>query len=246
MSFLFFLDTETGGVDPFRESLLEVGLVAREDNGAIHTLNFYIREEEYRVHGVAMQVNKIDLAKAYETGYKPDAAVSRLINFAQQFTILNNGEKPLIVGHNVHMDKYFLQTLFNRFELNFDDFFNYHLLDTAVMIRTAKYAGLLPMVFPDNLSKACKFLGYEPLDEHTALGDIASTMFLFDKLVALVKGEWKMTEVEINLSTPLTTPISSTPVSTPETSTPLSTPVSSTPTSTPTSTPLSTPAGDPE
>ena len=68
-----FLDTETGGLDPARHSLLTLGLVVGGPEGVRHSLEILLRHETYDVTGGGMAVNRIDLAKHHAAALAPDA-----------------------------------------------------------------------------------------------------------------------------------------------------------------------------
>ena len=48
MNRILFIDTETGGINPNKHSLLSIGLVVwDQDNGIIYENEFYIKSEKY-------------------------------------------------------------------------------------------------------------------------------------------------------------------------------------------------------
>ena len=71
MSRLLFIDTETGGVDPNKHSLLSIGLVVWDSyDGLIYEKEYYVKQREYVITQTARQINKIsleDLRKATST-----------------------------------------------------------------------------------------------------------------------------------------------------------------------------------
>lgn len=58
---LLFVDTETGGLDPQKHSLLEAHFVAYKDNEILGDLHLPINSMEFTVTQRALQVNQIDL-----------------------------------------------------------------------------------------------------------------------------------------------------------------------------------------
>jgi DNA polymerase III epsilon subunit-like protein len=182
---LIFVDVETGGLDPQVHSLLEVGLVAYENGDVWHEDKFYIKHDEYVVTADALRVNGLDLRAIHEAGITKETAVRRIENLVR---FIKPSEPPVLVGHNVDFDRRFLMALFAGEGKSLDDVINHRTMDTAGTIRFLKEAGLLPHDFPGSLHKAARALGYEPQGEHTAMGDIRTTIFVFEQLMKIVKG----------------------------------------------------------
>ena len=68
---LVFIDTETGGLNPFTDSILSIGLVSW--NGQ-QTEELFIREPTLHCHPRSMEINKIDLSWIQDYGKSPKKA----------------------------------------------------------------------------------------------------------------------------------------------------------------------------
>ncbi|MFZ1613213.1 MAG: hypothetical protein WAT51_03515, partial [Holophaga sp.] len=51
-----FVDTETGGLDSQRHSLLSIGLVLGDEGVVRHSLELFLKHDTYVVDGAAMKV----------------------------------------------------------------------------------------------------------------------------------------------------------------------------------------------
>lgn len=180
------LDTETGGTNPMRHSLLDVGLVAYVDGKVKASTGFWLREEEYIVTGKAMEINNLDLSEVYLKGIPKIDAFDQLTRFIHEnFT----EERPMILGHNPSFDRNFLKfQLFLPLGQDIDKLIHYRTLDTMTLIQTARDIGLLPKEAPTSLIPFAKFIGYEPTGEHTALDDVHTTIAVHQYLLQLLGG----------------------------------------------------------
>lgn len=184
MADYLIVDTETGGLIPGRHSLLEVGLAAYRGGEVIGRKQFYIQEEEYLVTPKAMEINKLDLAEVYKQGVGPYIAMLRIIDFVK----LHFGEeKPKMLGQNVRFDREYIKHLFMRNNYNIDDYIHYRVMDVQVLAQAAKDIGYLPEEASTGLHKLAPFLGYQPQGAHTAMGDIETTVFVYEELLDIFK-----------------------------------------------------------
>ena len=79
-----FIDTETGGLDPARHSLLSVGLVVGDGPRVLNSLEILIRHEPYVVSAGGMAVNRIDLVQHSAAALEPKMALTVLDVFLDQ------------------------------------------------------------------------------------------------------------------------------------------------------------------
>lgn len=182
-----FLDTETGGLDPNRHSLLTLGLVVGDEDGLRQSLELALRHEPYCVSGPAMAVNRIDLAKHHATALEPAEALSVLDVFLMQHFPCAH-EPITLVGHNVAFDRAFLQTWMEAQGRAFEPRFSHRVIDTHSLAAALRDAGKLPLA---KLSSDALFahFGIEvaPKARHTALGDALATFELYGKLTELFR-----------------------------------------------------------
>jgi DNA polymerase-3 subunit epsilon len=181
---LLFLDTETGGVDPFRHSLLQIGMVAYVNGEIKDSMSFYIKDETYKIEPEAMKINGLDLETINKIG-KPKGLLTAME--VANFLKLNFKSKPTLVGHNITFDKYFVREFFLSVNLDMDDFISYRLLDTASLARGLKIAKKLH-VDKVSLKELSSYFGIENEKEHDALSDCVATVKVYEKLIELMKG----------------------------------------------------------
>ena len=182
---LLFVDVETGGLNPGVNSLLQVGMVAYIDGDIRDMLEFSIREENYVVSAYSLEYNGLDLYKdIYKLGVSKGDAVLNITDFIKK----NFLDKPVFVGHNPSIDKYFLRDLFTQCHMEMDDHISHRMIDTMSLLWGLYIAGKVPY-------SACSSTGaYEYFkiptpDKHRAIPDCVATIDLFEHLIDLLGGK---------------------------------------------------------
>jgi len=182
-----FVDAEMGGLDPARHSLLSIGLVLGDDGEARHSLELFLKHDTYVVDGPAMKVNRIDLAKHHAAAMDATTMMAVLDVFLDQFFPCKN-EPIFLVGHNVAMDRDFLQAFWKQMGRAFEPRFSHRLIDTHSLAVGLRDAGKLPL---ESLSSTALFAHFGIVvpeeKRHTALGDALATFELYWKLVELAR-----------------------------------------------------------
>lgn len=184
---LLVVDTETGGTDPRRHSLLTVGAVVWEDGELGPELGLRILERELVVDPEAMAVNRIDLAEHRRAALDPRAAAEELAKFVARNFVGSKGPEPAVVcGHNVAFDVGFLKRLFELAGLPYDATFSHRTLDTASVLRFLALAGRIPPELVGS-SKAFAHFGirFSRNARHTATADARATARLLNRLLEL-------------------------------------------------------------
>jgi DNA polymerase III epsilon subunit-like protein len=182
-----FLDTETGGLDLEKHSLLSLGLVVGDDGLVEESLEILVRHEPYVVSAGGMAVNRIDLVQHDRSALTPAAALDAF----EAFTHRNFPDPRLcivLVGHNVGFDRSFLARFFALNGRPFEPRISHRIVDTHSIAAALKDAGKLAV---DNLSSTALFshFGIQVPEEkrHTALGDALATFELYWHLVRLMQ-----------------------------------------------------------
>lgn len=186
---LISIDTETGGTNPNKHSLLQVGMIAYEDGIQVDSLEFTIRRNDYVVAPMALQVNQLDLSKVFVNGKTTGQAVLLIQDFVERNFPKSAGyfKRPMMLGHNVGFDRGFLKVLFESVGAELDDSFDYHSIDTSSLIQAAKLSGKLDKDAPNSLQKIAKYLGIQPDIQHKALADADTTIKVYEKLIWILK-----------------------------------------------------------
>jgi len=182
---LLFIDTETGGLDPARYSILSVGLVVLSDNEIADTLEIKIREPEINACDEALQVNNIVIDSHIREAIPPLEAVNQVLAFIRKCQDLYSDKgKIIICGHNVLFDIAFIKRLFGYTSYKYDDYFSHRIVDTSSILRYLYIKGDLPDDI-SNLDAALDHFGINEYPRHTALKDALLTALLFSRVVNL-------------------------------------------------------------
>ena len=189
MQKLLVIDTETGGLNPYRHSIFSLGAVCWRHGKSLERIELLILEPKLTYTKRALKVNKINLEDHRKKGLKPAEAVTRFNRFLEKnFSKVLLHSKITLAGHNVSFDVGFLRRLYRRAEANFDEFFSHRVLDTASIIRFLNLTGKISLASA-SLDKAIKHFNIkiEPKKRHTALGDAEATAKLLNKLFQIIR-----------------------------------------------------------
>src|SRR5690349_1317310 len=113
MTKLLVIDTETGGIDPDRHSLLSLAAAVWADGCLEGEIEIFVAEPDITVTARALEINRIDLVEHARKAVAPAEALAHLLGFvADHFqSDLAAGEQVVLVGHNVGFDIGFLRRL---------------------------------------------------------------------------------------------------------------------------------------
>lgn len=182
---LLFLDTETGGRNPHKHSLLSIGVVVWDyEEGVLYTNEFYIRSDSYVVTVEAERINHFDEKEHRSKAIPAEQVIAELTEikdtFFADFTAI-----PL-AGHNVAFDVQFIKQLYSKCNRSYEKSFSHRTVDTYSIIKFLSDCQLLPNTVNSSAS-AFKHFGISVLGRHTALGDAIATMQLYEKLLSTIK-----------------------------------------------------------
>jgi DNA polymerase III epsilon subunit-like protein len=179
------IDVETGGTDPFRHSLLTIGMLALEwdtENMCLlvkDELELKISNSVYCVTEEALMVNGIDIDKLQNEGVSSVYAALAIQTFVKN----NFGDiKPIVMGHNVSMDKYFIWKLLSDNGLQFNDLFNHRIFDIMSLLWLRYFTGHIPKEACSSKG-AYEYYEIENDDPHNALSDCYAQLELFEELI---------------------------------------------------------------
>lgn len=184
--YLFF-DTETGGIDPSRHSLLSMGLVIGKGHQAAAQTEILIRHDSYSVTAGGMKVNRIDLVAHHEQAMEPLQAWEAMQSFLAPHYA--PGDRIILVGHNISFDRAFLGVFLNSLGQSMEPRFSHRSIDTHSVASALQDAGRIPNTVP--LSSSGLFdhfqIAIPPEKRHTALGDAFGTFELYWRMVELAR-----------------------------------------------------------
>lgn len=183
MSKLLFIDTETGGLDPEKHSLLTASFVTYEDGEIKAAAEWRIKNKDYIVNPGALRVNNIDLAEHDSKASEKDFVVKEMIEFVKESF---GDEKPVIAGHNINFDINFISKLFKECKEFWPKYASHRTIDTCGILRFLYHVGKVDEDIAAS-DKAFKYFGIEVVERHTAYGDVCATVDLYNLLLELVK-----------------------------------------------------------
>ncbi len=182
MSRLLFIDTETGGLDPNKHSLLSIGLVIWDsDDGLIYEKEYYVKNNEYVITKTAHQINKISL-EDLKYSVEKEKIIDEFQKIKMQYFYEYQGI-PL-AGHNTQFDVQFIKKMFLDSNRSFEKVFSHRILDTYSILKYLYDSGKIKYKI-ESSAKAFSFFGINVDGRHTALGDAKATMQLYEKMLQL-------------------------------------------------------------
>lgn len=181
MNKILFIDTETGGLDPEKHSLLTVAFATYQDGEIKEAAEWSVKHKDYIVNATALKINNIDLVEHDSKAKEKEFVVREMIEFIKEAF---GEEKPVIAGHNINFDINFLSKLFKECREFWSKYASHRTLDTCGIIRFLYHSGKITEDVAAS-DKAFKYFGIEVLERHTAYGDVCATIELYNLLLEL-------------------------------------------------------------
>lgn len=164
MKYLAF-DTETGGLDPKKTSLLTAYFAVLDENfNAIEELDLKIKgdkNEIYHVTGEALKINGINLAELHgeNRNLTKGLAALQVSDLIRKHS--EEGKTPLIpIGHNVDFDIGFVNEHLIPKDL-WDRYVSYRKLDTSSTANFLKAKKIIPDNISGKLESLAKFFNID-------------------------------------------------------------------------------------
>jgi DNA polymerase III epsilon subunit-like protein len=181
---LLFIDTETGGMNPDKHSLLSLAMVIWEDMEILDSQELLINDGILAVTREALSVNKIDMEKHKQLAVTPSQAIGKILIFIRKY--YPQQVKITLAGHNVHFDANFLRSFFSRNNMDFSKYFSHRIIDTSTIMHYLYLAGHIKHKAISS-DAAFDLFDIKVEGRHTAIGDAIATAKLFTKLLYLIK-----------------------------------------------------------
>jgi DNA polymerase III subunit epsilon len=178
---LLFIDTETGGLDPDKHSLLSLAMVVWEDMEIIDSHEILINDGILSVTEEALSINRIDIEQHKLSALPSSRAMDEMLSFIGKH--FPGQEKITLAGHNVHFDANFLKAFLSANNKNFSEFFSHRMIDTASILYYLYLAGQIKRRAISS-DEAFDLFGIKVDGRHTALGDAIATAKLFTRLLS--------------------------------------------------------------
>lgn len=187
---MVIIDTETGGLDPLKSSLLSVAAVLLDDDLQImDTREWFVKEDPLILTEGAWKVNKIDPADIFERGVSALQVTDELSQFVKGHRCEKG--KAVIGGHNVTFDIGYLRRLEamaareDKRALGwYDSTFSFRFWDTFIVSRLLFLQGRMDKPLT-SLSHSCNYFGIEIGNAHRALDDAIATAKLTQRLAGI-------------------------------------------------------------
>lgn len=186
---LLFLDTETGGTNPQKHSLLSIGIVVWDkDEGILFTDEFFIQNDSYNVTIEAKRINHFNELEHKEKAIAPIQIVNKLTDIKKTF--FSDYDRIPLAGHNIVFDIQFIKQLFSSCARSYEKTFSHRSVDTHSIIRFLSDCELIPNTVSSSAS-AFKYFNVPINGRHTALGDAMATAQLYMSLLSMVSCQKK-------------------------------------------------------
>lgn len=204
---LLILDTETGGVDANRDSLMEIACIVLKDNKIVKEYSSLVKSPtgKYVCNDFARKLHGITNQAIEENGKLP---IDIIIDLKEIKDIYFEGEPMTIVAHNAAFDISFVKKMFadngqellsisTDNELDYNNIFSRNAIDTATMALLLRLQNKLPFdrCSLDNILK-CYNIETDKNARHSALYDARQTAQAFLCMFNELSGK-KMLHTEI-------------------------------------------------
>lgn len=181
METVVVIDTETGGLNPEVDAVLQVALVASGGR----TLSVDVLDRRGHRGEVAMRINKIDWEVHEVFADTPQVAAMKIATWFETIqAALPEGARLIIAGHNTGFDVAMLRRVFMLAGMN-SPISWYRSLDTQTLLFQMRLHGEIPE-YVQGLDAALEHFNITPPGEkarHTALGDAVATRALLCHLL---------------------------------------------------------------
>lgn len=183
MGRLLFIDTETGGLDPEKHSLLSVGFVVWDSiEGICSCAEYRLKSDRYSVTKTAQKINKL-MQSDFEDAITPLDLIQKIEEIKEVF-FYDCAAIPL-AGHNTQFDVQFIKKMFKDNRRSFDNLFSHRIVDTYSILKFLQDGGLIKESISSS-AQAFKFFGIQVSGRHTALGDALATAKLYERLLQVL------------------------------------------------------------
>ena len=180
---ILFIDTETGGIDPAKNSLLSLALVVWKEAEIKASMEILINDGILDVTAKALEINGIDLEDHKKKAVAPAVALQQFDGFLKQH--FPEGEKIVLGGHNITFDVNFLNAFLTKNGYSFQQRFSHRFVDTATILFYLYLTGKIKKKIVSS-QDAFEYFGITVDGRHTALGDVLATAQFFSRLISIL------------------------------------------------------------
>jgi len=180
---LLYFDTETTGVDPIINDIIQISGIVEINDVVKEEFNFKVKPHSFEnISQQALDVNGITIEEL-KTYPEPKIVLNKLIAIFDKYIFkFNKTDKFFLCGHNIRFDVDFLFQFCKKCNFNYlGSYLDYHKADTMGLLMSLMIARKIP-VSGIKLVNACEENNIELLSAHDALADIRATRLLWKKL----------------------------------------------------------------
>lgn len=186
MKKLIFIDTETTGLDPVKNSLWQIGIVYRNESGQVYSLNFKCKPLNMEnITDEALQVcntSREELEKLPD----PKEVKNQFIEFL--LSCINGGEKLTWVGYNSRFDQGFIDVFLKHFDPQ-DSIWNYFYRHHVDMLEYVRLLKSMELFNPETLKLGSLYqmFGIDETTAHDAVQDSYVTYLTYQWAEDIIK-----------------------------------------------------------
>ncbi|MBS3087953.1 3'-5' exonuclease [Candidatus Pacearchaeota archaeon] len=177
------IDTETTGLSPNFNKTLTVGLllidVEKTHLDILAQNHIFIKHKNYNINPQALKVNGINIDEHNLHACPPSKACSQINTFIKK----NSLQKTPIVGHNIHFDKAFLNSLFQQGETK--PIFHDEYEDTIKIWKELQKKEIIPSHLRATLGTLATHFDIDYEKAHDALADCKITAQVYHEMLKL-------------------------------------------------------------
>lgn len=198
MSKILYLDTETSGVDPEKNAIIQIAGIIEVDGEWVDRFKLYIAPFDGAIiEDEALIVSGLTKDVIYKGG--PEIAVVRRLEsiWKRYVNRFDKNDKFTIAGFNVQFDVDFLKAMFLRCGHKFlFSYLSHRMIDPYPVARFLKETGIIDIP-KCNLETVCSYFGVELTQAHDAMSDVNATLELIRKMTEKFKPLFEPKPLEI-------------------------------------------------
>lgn len=182
MSKILWIDTETTGVDPEKNAIIQLAYIVEIGGGIVEEGNFLMAPHAgSTVEKKALEINKRDIVEIMQYPHLKDTMKDFKMILAKYVNKFNKLDKFVLAGYNIAFDEQFLRAAFTRTKDKFfGSWFFWPKCDCVTYV--SRYIAEKNLRLKNyKLSTLCEHFNI-PLDAHDALNDIRATRDLYSIL----------------------------------------------------------------
>ncbi|MEO6729828.1 MAG: 3'-5' exonuclease [Ferruginibacter sp.] len=186
---ILFIDTETGGLDPFVNSLLSIAFVVWQNFNIIDTKEIFINDGILNVTSQALEINGIDIVNHSNISVTPEIAINQIESFLELH--FEKDEKITLGGHNINFDVNFFKHFLSKNHYTYHKRFSHRIVDTATILYYLYLGGKIKQKTISS-TEAFNIFGIVVNKRHSAIGDAIATAELFTILLRIISNNAKV------------------------------------------------------